>query len=203
MQLLRDVDEAVENARQSWRFDAAAYLESPLWREEVMELARERYGLRVMEDAVSQQLLSAPVAVQAAPGRRVLRIGRANWPSLRPAAVAAELKRLRERISGANSQEFLESLYAACERQSGDGRRFITFREAYDLFCLAPGYKKENPPAVFGIALYSLHRSGITSTRAGKVIHWEWPSAKVKDRDIFRVRADDGRELPYWGMHFQ
>ena len=203
VQLMEEATGVVQRASDSWQFDAQAYLEGPEWRQEVIETARERYGLRVLDDEPGDQLISAPVAVQAQPGREALRIGRAAWPHIRPAAVIAELKRLRDTISAANSQEFLDALFAACQREMRDGRMFIKFRDAYELFCLAPGYRKETPRPVFAMALYGLHRSGITATRSGKTIQWEWPSGNPKDKDVFEVRAEDGRLLRYYGIWFR
>jgi hypothetical protein len=205
---LDEASAAIRNAVGTWAFDVQSYLQGARWRDEVEAIARERHGLRVIRNDAAQQLISSPVAVQALPGQGRLRIGggRGSWPAIRPSAVAAELKRLRDRASEANSQEFLESLYRACERQErqrGDGRMFITFREAYDLFCLAPGYRKENTRQVFGEMLYTLHRSGIQATRTGKVVQWEWPSARVKETEIFTVLAEDGSTLRYYGIWFR
>lgn len=203
VQQLEELGESAREAADSWEFDVQAYLESPEWRREVIEAARARHGMRVHDDEAGSQLLSTPVAVQAQPAREALRIGRASWPAIRPSAVADELKRLRDRLSESNSQEFLESLYAACQWQKRDDRLFITFRKAYELFCLAPGYRKENPRSVFGMQIYALHRSGTHTTRSGKAIQWEWPSGKPQDRDIFEVRAEDGRQLRFYGIWFR
>src|SRR5579872_5847746 len=91
----------------SWDFDVRAYLDSDEWRCE-LEAATEKQALRVLEDG--DNLISSPVIVRAQPGRGMLRIGKINWPTIHPKVTAAELKRLRDRASAANSQEFLESL---------------------------------------------------------------------------------------------
>ncbi|MBM3456937.1 MAG: hypothetical protein FJX77_00160 [Armatimonadetes bacterium] len=156
----------------------------------------------INEEALGQ-LLSSPIAVQSLPGREALRIGRQNWPKLRPSVVAAELRRLRERVGAAGAQELADRLYDACRREEKDGRAFITFRTAYDLFCLAPDWKKENPPAAFAVALHSLYVSDVKSTRSGKALQWEWPGGKVRPADIFPVRAEDGREMRYYGVWFR
>jgi hypothetical protein len=201
--VLADVDSAVAEATESWDFDVHGYLDSERWRREVEGVAHRKYGLRVVQNEAAQQLVSSPVAVSALPGRSALRIGRATWPAIRPTAVAAELKRLHDRVSEKSSQEFLESLYKACEHESRDGRLFIAFHKAYELFSLAPGFKKETPRDAFAEALYALHRSGVQATRGGKVVQWEWPSGKVKEREVFTVLAEDGRALRYYGMWFR
>jgi hypothetical protein len=208
VKFLEEAESAIRAAADGWTFDVQSYLEGSGWREEVEGEARGRYGLRVHRNEAARQLISSPVAVSALPGRAILRIGRASWPAIRPSAVAAELKRLHDRVSDANSQEFLESLYAACMRQvrEGTARRasgmvYVKLRDAYELFCLAPGYRRENPPQVFGEALYALHHSdSVRTTRAGKKFEWEWPTGKPKERDIFRVVAGDGTTVSYYGI---
>ena len=72
-----------------------------------------QFGLRITEEG--ETLVSSPVIVRAQVGRGVLQIGRQSWPHTRPGAVAAELKRLRDRMSAANSSDFLESLVRSVE----------------------------------------------------------------------------------------
>ncbi|MBI5016776.1 MAG: hypothetical protein HZB55_14990 [Deltaproteobacteria bacterium] len=185
----------------AWAFDVRAYLESDAWRREVQATSAERHSLRVLEEG--DTLISSPVVVRAQPARLALQIGKAGWPQVRPKVVAAELKRLRDKVSSANSQELLEGLYAACRRVTRPDVMFAKLRDIYDLFCITPGWKKDNPRAAFGQQLYALHRSGLTATRAGSPFEFEYPSGKAKDRDIFTVIAEDGRAIRYYGVWFR
>lgn len=192
---------ATDETAATWDFDIRAYLESEAWRRELQETAAEKYSLRVLEEA--ENLISSPVVVRAQPGRGALQLGKVNWPTLRPRVVAAELKRLRERAGSANSQEFVESLFAVWERISQGAGVFVKFRDIYDLFCLTPGWKRENPPAAFGQAIYALHRSEITATRGGKTFEFIYPSGNYRERDVYEVIAEDGRPLRYYGIRFR
>ena len=185
----------------AWRFDVRAYLESDAWRREVQTASAERHSLRVLEEG--DTLISSPVMVRAQPARMALQIGKTGWPGIRPKIVAAELKRLRDKTSSANSLEFLEGLHAACARVTRPDVMFAKLRDIYDLFSITPGWKKDNPPAVFGQQVYALHRSGITSTRAGNTFEFEYPSGKIKERDIFAVVSEDGRTIRYYGIWFR
>jgi hypothetical protein len=167
--------EPTQGTAASWEFDTRAYLESDDWREEVQTTAAERFGLRVLEEG--DTLISSPVVIRALPGRAALQIGKVNWPTLRPRIVAAELRRLRDRASSANSQEFVDSL--------------------------TPGWKKDNPPAAFGQAVYALHRSEIRATRGGRSFEIVYPSGNVKERDVFTVIAEEGKALRYYGIRFR
>jgi hypothetical protein len=193
-------DPASETA-VGWDFDARAYLESEDWRKEVQTTAAERLGLRVLEEG--ETLISSPVVVRALPGRGAVQIGKVNWPQIRPRMVAAELKRLRDRTAAANSLEFLESLEAAAGRITRDDDPVAKFRDIYDLFSVTPGWKKDNPPAAFGQAIYALHRSDIRATRKGRSFEIVYPSGNAKDRDMFLVIAEDGKPIKYYGIRFR
>ena len=188
--------------RGSWDFDARAYLENGEWLKELQEIASERFSLRTLQE--KETLISSPVTVRAQPSRGSLQFGKINWPSLRPKVAAAELKRLRDRTESANSQEFVESLYGVYRYlTASSGDHVATFRKIYDLFCLTPGYKKENPPAAFGQQIYALHRSKINATRGGHTYEFEFASGNVKERQIYTVIAEDGRSIRYYGIWFK
>ncbi len=193
--------ETTSETKSAWTFDARAYLDSESWRKELQAVVAERYGLRTLED--DDLLISSPITVRAQPARNSLLIGKVNWPALRPRVVAAELKRLRDRTAAANSQEFAESLYGACVHINGKDDPHAKFRDIYDLFCLTPGYKKENPPAAFGQQIYALHRSDVRATRGGRKFEIEYPTGSYRERDVFTVLSEDGRPLRYFNIWFR
>lgn len=193
--------ETTAEAKNAWQFDTRAYLEGDEWRSELQSVAATRFSLRTLED--EDTLISSPVAVRAQPARQALALGKMSWPALRPRVVAAELKRLRDRAAGANSQEFAESLFGACQRLGGKDNPVARFRDIYDLFCLTPGYKKENPPAAFGQQIYALHRSDVRATRGGRKLEIEYATGNVKEKDIFTVIAEDGRPVRYYNIWFK
>lgn len=193
--------ETTGETRSGWQFDARAYLESGEWRRELQTVAESRFSLRTLED--EETLISSPVTVRAQPARNALALGKTLWPALRPRVVAGELKRLRDRTANANSQEFAESLFAVCQRLGGKDSPAARFRDIYDLFCLTPGYKKENPPAAFGQQIYALHRSDVRATRGGRKFEIEYATGNAKERDIFTVIAEDGRPVRYYSIWFK
>jgi len=198
--LSRKLPDSACEVRHAWDFDVRSYLERDEWITELREVAATRTSLRTIVDEDS--LISSPVTVRSVPARGVLLLGKASWPSIRPRVVADQLKRLRERTLAANSQAFLESLYGAGEHISGKKQMFVKFREVYDLFCLAPGYKKDNSLAAFGQQIYALNRSGLRTTRAGRNVAFELPSGNFKESDIFTVIAEDGHPMRYYGISF-
>ena len=142
---VRELPERALQAKESWTFDVTDYLASHEWRKELQETASSQFGLRTLED--ESNLISSPVVVRTFPSRNTLGIGKANWSATRPKVVAKELKRLRDRAASANSVEFIESLYHVCVHLHGKGVVDVKFKDIYDLYCLTPGYKKDNPPA--------------------------------------------------------
>lgn len=202
-QILDELQSTVNAAASSWDFDIGSYLDRGLWRREVIQAAQQDHELRVLDDEATGQLISTPVTIQLARARECLRIGGQTWPEIRPSVVAAELKRRRDKVGDASAQELAERLFAACRREQQDDRPFITFRIAYELFSLAPGWKKANPRSAFGESIHALYVSDVKETRSGSVLQWEWPTGNVKAADLFPVRAEDGREMRYYGIWFR
>jgi hypothetical protein len=199
-ELSRELPPSTASTKEAWTFDVRAYLDGGEWREEVAQTASSKFSLRTLDD--DDTLISSPITVRAFPSRGTLALGKVNWPAIRPRVVAEELKRLRERSTNANSQEFAESLFAASQHLSKTELN-AKFRDIYDLFCLTPGYKKENPPAAFGQQIYALHRSDVRTTRAGRKFEIEYATGGAKERDIFTVIAEDGRPLRYFNIWFK
>ncbi len=200
-QLCRALPDETVDVRASWNFDLAGYLDSNAWRDELRDTAADCYSLRTLDDG--DNLIASPVTVRAHVGRGILLIGKSNWPSIRPRVVARELKRLRDKTANANSQDFLESVFHACQYLSGKDTPGARFQDIYKLFCLSPGYKRLNPSAAFGQQIYALHRSGIVATRAGHRFEIEFPSGNAKDSDVFAVTTEDGRLVRYYNIWFK
>jgi len=189
--------------KNAWEFDVREYLLTEAWRKELSALVAERYGFRPLTAEDEESLISSPILIRSNPIRYTLTLGKVNWSAIRPKVVAAELKRLRDRTAAGNAQEFVESLYGACVYLSNKNDPNAKFRDIYDLFCLTPGYKKENPPAVFGQQLYGLHRSEIRATRGGRKIEIEYSTGNYKEKDVFSVISEDGRTIRYFTIFFR
>lgn len=197
---LRALTRGTIDAGGSWQFDVGAYLGGDAWRNELQQIAAQKFGLRTLEDG--NTLISSPIVVRAQPTRSALQLGKSRWSNIRPSVVATELKRLRDKTAGANSQEFLESLLAACEYLGSKKEPKGKLRDIYGLFCLTPGYKKENPVAAFAQQVYALHLADI-KTRAGYTCEFEFTSGNAKESDVFSVMTEDGRLARYYSIWFR
>jgi hypothetical protein len=192
---------ATEEAWGSWTFDVRSYLESGEWRTEIQALALEKHALKTTTE--DENLISSPIAVRALPGRNAFAFGKKTWANIRPRMVALELKKLRDKSNATNSQEFLESIYGACVYLSDKNKPQAKFRDIYELFCLTPGYKRENPPAAFAQQIYALHRSDVRTTRAGRKHEFEFATGNYKEKDVFSVISEDGRLVRYFNIWFK
>ncbi len=198
-ELLPQVAQKSQDAKESWDFDAREYLEGDRWRQELVS-AGEKAQLLVLQDA--SHLVAPPVLVRSLPGRTALQIGKKAWSKLRPKVVVAELKRLRDKKASGGAQEFLEHLYQAWKDLPRKGAPMVTFREIWERFAQAPGWKKENPRPDFGLQIHALARSDVRLTRDGKRFTFEFPSAKARESDIFTVYREDGSPVRYYGIEF-
>lgn len=184
-----------------WDFDTRAYLESDAWRVELQE-ACSKLSLRIFEE--EDRLVSPPVLVRAEPVSSRLRIGKTPWPTLHPDVTTAHLKRLNERsTSDTAAQLFLNFLYEGSKSVSRQGNQFARLKDLYDLFSYAPGWAKENTPAIFARQIYALHRSGVRTTKDGRTYELEGPTGKEKEKERFPVISDDGRPIIYYGIWFR
>ena len=194
---------ATEEVGNAWEFDVRAYLVSEEWRTELQSVALSQFNLKTLLEGESESIVSSPVTVRSAPARSILTLGKVVWPSIRPKVVAAELKRLRDKSANANSSDFLESLYKATVYLSSEKDPNTTFQKIYSLFCLTPGYKKENPAAAFGQQIYALGKSDLRATKAGKKINFEGATGNVAEKDVFSVQSEDGRTIRFHTLYFK
>ncbi len=195
--------ETTAETKSAWTFDVRDYLANDDWLKELQAVALERFGLRTLELQDEEKLVSSPIVVRSMPFRNALALGRANWPAIRPMVVAAELKRLRDRNAGGNSQEFVDSLYGACVHLSTKTDPNAKFRDIYDLFCLTPGYKKENPEAAFSQQIYALHRSEVRTARGSHKFEIEYATGSYKEKDVFSITSEDNRLIRYFNIFFK
>ncbi|MBM3496845.1 MAG: hypothetical protein FJX72_21365, partial [Armatimonadetes bacterium] len=161
--LSQSLSAPVALAAAGWSFDVSAWLGGEAWSSEIAE-ALQSLGLTAIQDP-SGALLCPPLPIPPEPDKERIRAGRQTFTILRPAAIAAEIKRVRDRVAGARTQEFLEALYAATRHLCGASDTRATFRDVYGLFSLTPGWKKENTELDFGQMVYALSVSGLQATK--------------------------------------
>jgi len=203
--LASSLAEPVKAAGDSWSFDVRTYLGSDQWQNEIQAAAQQADHRLFLEGS---DLISSPIVVTSDPARGVIRLGKQRWTKLRPSIVVNELKRLRERgEKDKRILDFLDKLYEASKYLDNnprpDGAVKAKLRDIYELFCIAPGWKRENSESAFAQDLYALHRSEVRVSRGNKKYEFEFPSGQPKSRDIFDVIDETGRPLRYYMIHFR
>ncbi len=191
--------ERVETAAAAWTFDASAWLSSGQWLDDTQQ-ATDRLEVRTVR--VDDMLIAPPVLVRALPGKLSLKIGRDVRGTLRPQTTAELLKRIRDQKLAGGAVEFLDRLYDVWKALRSVDRPVTRFCDIYTYFCMAPGWKRDNPEQAFAQQLLALHGSGLRATRKGVPFHIEYPSGNVKKRDVISVYADDGSVLRFYGIRF-
>lgn len=189
---------SVCEAKASWQYDPA-YLAEGHWLDEVEELAQGITDLRVLRDGSS--IVAPPSLVRVATGRPALILNGKIRTALRPSLLIKDLRGIAA-SKPAGGAEFLESLYGAWRQRKDQANPLGRLRDIYELFALAPGWKKENPESSFAQRLYALHTSGIYTAKDGAPFNIQEPASKVSARDLFEIRARDGRLIRYYGISF-
>ena len=197
-ELVSKIDAQVNECADSWAFDAKSYLVDS-WMDELIEAAAES-DLRAFRD--EDALVVPPLVLLARPSQESMFLDKERLRIMRQKAVLKELQARLAKGREAANQDFLDSLYRAWDRRPDKASSLLRFREAYETFCLAPGWKKENSRAAFVQQIYALHTSGLSLTRDGTPFNLQEPSSKVAVSDIFEVRAKDGRPIRYYGISF-
>jgi len=203
VQCAGNLAQEVEDIRNSWNFDGRTYLEGDGWIQELQRAAQEK-GIRTIRDR--DYLIAPPVVIRSLPGQLALKIGKQPWPALRPTYVANEIAKIRKRGTGRSSQELLRHIYHAVKtiegRKAGKSD-FCLLRQVYDEFCLAPGWKKENPREDFAQSILALDKAGIREIESGIVCDIQGPSGNWKDKDVLIAYDEDGVAHRYYGILFR
>lgn len=195
-ELARGLAAPLADAAGAFDFDLADYLGTDAWREELHTVASEA-GLKLLEEG--EQLICSPVVIRAQPASGRLMIGKRSWTKLHPDRVVEQLRKLQEQGSTRSAAETLRALHQVWLYKQRPA--MLKLREAYELFCLTPGYKREVPETLFAQRLRGLEVSGLTDIK-GDRLHFEWPSANVKARDVITFLDEHGRAVKYYGVSF-
>lgn len=187
-------------ALSRWSFDVERYLQEGHWQKEIASALQERHGMRARIEG--SELVSTPVALRARPADGALSQGKKRVPEIRPSFVADRLASTRRRLQEAKTAELLEALYGAWKARRNPQTQLLGLKEAYEVFCLAPGWRKENSKSAFAESITALHQSGEQVTRDGRRLHFEFQQGTSRQQDMIIVRDAEGRELRFLGVHF-
>ncbi len=196
--LVKPVDEAAG----SWDFDAQEYLRSGDWRQEIIDHAAEA-GMQLFEQ--DECLIASPVIMRANLGREALMLGKRQWSKLHPAEVVNQLQKLRSSSQSSTARQILTALHRVWRREGEP--RVLKFRTAYELFCLTPGWRSQNPEISFVQSIHSLHQAWqqeeLRSLPNGTQFAFEWGAGDPPQRAFMEFIGEDGRLIRYYGLVFE
>lgn len=187
-------------ALSQWSFDVDRYLKEGHWQKEIAGLLQEKHAMRALIQG--SELVSTPVALRARPAVGVLSQGRKRLAEIRPSVVADNLAATRRRLQEAKTAELLEALYKAWKARRYQESPIIRLKDAYETFCLAPGWKEDNSESAFAESVLALYQSQEHVARDGHRLQFEFQQGTAKPRDLLIVHDAEGRELRFLGVRF-
>jgi len=201
------LNEQRQHTTEAWDFDVSGHVESGAYQSELFAAAAEA-GLSLHEQ--DGRIFSYPVLVRILKGSDIgaITVDRKKLRILRPSALVAQLRNLRDRPPKANSKLFLQSLYDAYQlaesarRGSGTSARgpVIELLELYEILTLFPGQKREYSRQEFTRDIYLLDRSGATEAE-GAVMELSASSGTRTNR-FLRIVDEYANEHAYYGISF-
>jgi len=205
-QAVRALSQQFANAKTGWDFDEESYLENGAYPSELLAAA-ERIGVKIFEQ--DDRLYCYPSLIRILPSERCVEIDKVREKRLRPSVLASHLKNLQRRPPRFKAEPFLESLFVAytviCDaRGKGLSRTGAVVRlvEIYHLLTLLPGQSREYSRQEFGRDIYLLDQSGVTTTRAGRLVSFPASTGTKSSSRTLTVITQSGELKQYYGISF-
>lgn len=205
-QAITEVKQQFANTDEGWDFEEDAYLASPAFPRELVEIAR-RMNVRIFEQ--DDRLYCYPALVRVLPNERTVLIDRTRERRLRPSVLVSHLKDVQRRPPRFRPEHFLESLfdaYSALVARRGKGLfgdgPVAKVLDVYDLFTLLPGSAKEYSRQEFARDIYLLDRSDADATKRGYRVSFPASTGTRSAGSTVRVITEQGEEKAYYGIAF-
>ena len=193
------------NTRETWDFDAEAYLSNGLFTQELLRTARAM-GVRLHEQ--DERLYCYPALIRIDAKERAVLIDKTRERRLRPTVLVSHLRDLQKRPPRFRPDAFLESLFEAytaiAERQGKallDGV-VVRLSDVYDLFTLLPGQSRDYAKQEFARDIYLLDQSGVATTKKGHRVSFPASTGTRTASGLLRVVTQNGQEKVYYGIAF-
>lgn len=205
-QSVEALHQQVTRTVQGWDFDEASYFSSGAYIDELLTTAA-RMQVAIFEQ--DDRLYCYPSLLRVLPSEPALLIDRTRERRLRPSAVVAHLRTLRDRPARFRPDAFLEALFKAYRtlvQRHGSGKLESApverLARVYELLTLLPGQSREYSSHEFARDIYLLDRSGITETRDGFVVSFPASTGTKSASGTITAITENGQERRYWGIAF-
>ncbi|MGB9887023.1 MAG: hypothetical protein ACPLPT_02110 [Moorellales bacterium] len=188
-------------------FDLAGYLREGFHSGFVAACQAE--GLKVAGSFPAYEVF--PFRVRVYPERGVVEVNGRTVRVLRPGALAAYLKKQRDRLyrEDFHAERFVEALARAYDallalRRAVQGIDLpsgtdVPLQEVYEQLTPLPTQKRQYPRELFAFDLYRLRRAGVDRTADGRRVELGEPGKRVRPIVIY---DEQGREHRYGSLRF-
>lgn len=190
-----------ETTAASWEFPIADYIESGDYERELFQAAEEA-GLVLREQ--DGRIFSYPVLVRILRGgdAGVVTVDKKRTRLLRPSALIAHLRELRERPPKSNSAQFLQALFETYRRATASRPgAVVELIDLYDLMTLFPGLRREYSRQEFARDVYILDRTRTVAV-SGYTMELSASTGTRGSRSL-RIIDETGTERMYFGVSFR
>lgn len=197
------------NTREGWSFDAARYVRSGAYLDELKVVAADA-GLTLHEQ--NGRIFSYPVLLRILESDIALTIDRKKTRTMRPSYLAALLKKANVQPPKFRVEPFLKALYAAYGwagheegRTPGELRGpTLELAKLYEILVLFPGQAKEYSRQEFARDLYLLDSSGVRETAGGFQFSLHASTGtRGNQAKLFEIVDRDGARKTYYAISFR
>ncbi|MGI8759705.1 MAG: hypothetical protein ACR2LF_00055 [Jatrophihabitantaceae bacterium] len=200
-ELARDLQAAIEAARNDYDIDEAELLSSGAYAKELLAVAGDS-GVAMFEE--DDRLLCYPSIVRVLAGELAVEIDRKRVRALRPSAVVAQLERAQQRGAKFKPEPLLASLLKAYDllvaQQHKVPGAVVRLVDVYAVLTMLPGQAREYSKPEFARDLYLLDQNGAVMV-AGRRLHWA-ASTGTRQAGVLSTVAKSGQQQRYWGIAF-
>lgn len=200
--LAGDLASAARSVAESFDFDEQEYLASGRYAKELLETAEAR-GVAMFE--ADERLLCYPSLVRVLPSDAAVEVDRRREKRLRPSVLIEQLSAAQSRPPRFRPEPFLESLSGGYEllvaREGKHGSAVVRLVDVWGVLTLLPGQGRDYSRPEFARDLYLLDRSGTTTTKGGRTVHWH-ASSGTRGTGTLTTVAQTGQQQRYWGISF-
>ena len=193
---------ALQNLRDSWRFDVAEWFASGDYAKELLASAAEA-GVQAFE--YDDRILCYPAIVQVSASDTTVVVDKKKDRRVRPSVVVRQLETLQQRPPKFKAEAFIESLAAAyqlvvAQRQQRQGAP-AKLVDVHRVLTLLPGAGRDYTRQEFARDLYLLDQSGVVDTKDGRRMTLP-ASAMTRGGGVLTTVTKSGQTKVYAGLTF-
>jgi len=203
-QLAGAARDAIETAKDGWRFDAESYLESGGFSRELLSLAEARGVAAEEQDG---RIVCYPSLLRILPSEEAVEIDRKRSREIRPSRIVDKLQSGQSRPPKFRPEPFLEALFTAYKlagstRRSWEIGQPIRLANIYKVLTVLPGATSGYSIPEFTRDIYLLDESRVDRTKEGLTLSLP-ASSGGREGGALRTVTRDGSVKTYYSIAFR